>query len=44
MGKVAIFVDGGFYNKRANYFWGEQSPEDRAKNLADYCKRHVKEG
>lgn len=41
MGKVAIFVDGGFYNKRANYFLGEQTPEDRAKELVNYCKRHV---
>lgn len=43
MGKVAIFIDGSFYNKRANYYYGEQSPEDRAKELVDYCKRHVKD-
>lgn len=43
MGKVAIFIDGAFYNKRANYFWGEQSAEERAKSLVNYCKRHVNE-
>ena len=42
MGKVAIFIDGAFYNKRANYFYGAQSPEDRAKELVEYCKRHIK--
>lgn len=41
MGKVAIFIDGAFYNKRANYFCGEQTPEERAKTLVSYCKRHV---
>ena len=43
MGKVAIFIDGAFYNKRANYFYGAQSPEDRAKELVEYCKRHTKD-
>lgn len=36
-------VDGAFYRKRAFYFWGDKSPEDRAQELVNYCKRHIKE-
>lgn len=41
--KTAIMVDGAFYRKRAFYFWGDVSPEKRAQELVDYCKRHIKE-
>ena len=34
---TAILVDGGFYRKRAFYFWGNKSPKDRANELYDYC-------
>ena len=36
-------VDGAFYRKRAFYFWGDVSSEQRAKELAEYCKRHIKD-
>ena len=41
MGKTAILVDGGFYQKRANALFGEKSPEDRAYELIKYCHRHL---
>ena len=41
MGKVAILVDGGFYLKRAHYLFGEKTPKERAKELYDYCLKHV---
>ncbi len=43
MSKTAILVDGGFYRKRAKSLWGEHTPEESAKALFDYCKRHLKE-
>lgn len=43
MALVAILVDGGFYQKRARYLWGPKTPEDRAKELNDYCLRHLYE-
>lgn len=39
--KTAIMVDGGFYNKRANYLFGSKSPQDRASELITYCMRHL---
>ena len=41
--KTAIMVDGAFYRKRAYYFWGDVTPEERAKELNYYCWRHIKE-
>lgn len=41
--RTAIMVDGAFYRKRAFYFWGDLSPEDRAQELVNYCKRHIKD-
>ena len=41
--KTAIMVDGAFYRKRAFYFWGDKSPEKRAHELVNYCKRHIRE-
>ena len=40
--RTAIFVDGGFYRKRAYYLFGEKSAADRAKELHDYCYLHLK--
>lgn len=42
MGKTAILVDGGFYRKRAAALFGNKSPEQRADELVEYCKRHLK--
>lgn len=39
--KTAILVDGGFYRRRAQKVFGDISPEDRAVELANYCKRHL---
>ena len=41
MAIVAILVDGGFYQKRAQYLWHDATPEERAKELCAYCKRHI---
>ena len=41
--KTAILVDGAFYRKRAFYYWGDKSPSERARELSNYCKRHIKE-
>lgn len=43
MMKTAIMVDGAFYRKRAFFFWGDKTPAERAEELAQYCKRHIKE-
>ena len=40
--KVAILVDGGFYRRRAQIVLGEKTPAERAKELEEYCKRHLK--
>ena len=39
--KIAVLVDGGFYRKRAQSMLGEKSPAERAKELSDYCYRHL---
>ena len=39
--KTAILVDGGFYRRRAQAVFGDKSAEDRAIELATYCKRHL---
>lgn len=45
--RVAVMVDGAFYQKRANILFGRQSPygpitaEDRASELVRYCNRHL---
>lgn len=41
MAIVAILVDGGFYQKRANFLWHDASPVDRANELCAYCKMHI---
>ena len=42
MSKTAIFVDGGFYRKRAAYLWGKKTPEKRASELYAYCRDHLR--
>jgi uncharacterized LabA/DUF88 family protein len=39
---VAILVDGGFFQRRAKTLWGEKSGEERARELMDYCHRHLR--
>lgn len=45
--RVAIMVDGAFYQKRANILFGRPAPagqvtaEDRANELVKYCSRHL---
>ncbi len=41
--KTAILIDGAFYRKRAYNLFGDLSPSERAKELENYCKRHIKE-
>ena len=47
MTRVAIMVDGAFYQKRANILFGRPAPsgpvtaEDRANELVKYCSRHL---
>lgn len=41
--KTAILVDGGFYRRRAQIMLGEKSAVDRAKELENYCRRHLVE-
>ena len=40
--KTAILVDGGFYRRRAFTAYGNKSPQERAEELTEYCKRHLK--
>lgn len=39
---TAILVDGGFYRKRARSLFGDKAPKERAKELEEYCKCHLK--
>lgn len=41
MAKVAILVDGGFYRRRAASLWGNKRSDERARELIDYCQRHL---
>ena len=43
MKRVAILVDGGFYRRTAVHLFGKKSAEDRAKELVNYCHRHLKD-
>ena len=36
---TAILVDGAFYRKRAKYYNGELTPQERAEELANHCYR-----
>lgn len=42
MKATAIFVDGGFYRKRAAKLWGKKTPQTRAAELYAYCQAHLK--
>lgn len=39
--KTAILVDGGFYRRRSQAVLGDKTAQQRANELADYCKRHL---
>ena len=39
--KVAVLIDGGFYRRRAQRLWGEKPAQDRAKEMIEYCYRHL---
>ncbi len=39
--KTAILIDGGFYRRRAQIVFGDISAQERAKELENYCKRHI---
>lgn len=39
--RTAILVDGGFYRQVAYGIWGSKSPSERAKELDEYCKKHL---
>lgn len=39
--KTAILVDGGFYRRRAQAVFGDKTAQERADELAAYCKRHL---
>ena len=41
MAKVAILVDGAFYQFRARLIKGAATPEERAKELNNYCYTHL---
>lgn len=43
MQKTAIMVDGGFYRRRAQTLLGDNTAEERARELMDYCHRHLRE-
>lgn len=39
---TAIMVDGGFYRQRAYSLFGDKTPEQRADELVEYCKRYIR--
>ncbi len=39
---TAILIDGGFYRRRAYSLFGDKSPEDRANELEEYARRHIR--
>lgn len=41
--KTAILIDGGFYRKRAHYYWKDKSPKDRADELNAFCMKLLKD-
>lgn len=41
--KTAILVDGGYYRKVAIPKFGDKTPEESARELISYCKRHLKQ-
>lgn len=41
--RTAIMVDSAFYQKRANRLFGPKTGQERADELYEYCKRHLKD-
>ncbi len=41
MSIVAVLVDGGFYQRKAQQHWGLKTPGERAEELIDYCRQHL---
>lgn len=40
---TAILVDGGFYRRRAARLFGHKEPAERADELLEYSRRHIKQ-
>lgn len=40
---TAILIDGGFYRKRAARLFGHKEPDQRADELLEYCRRHIRQ-
>ena len=40
---TAILVDGGFYRRRAASLFGHKTPSQRADELLEYCRRHIRQ-
>jgi uncharacterized LabA/DUF88 family protein len=40
---TAILIDGGFYRRRAKNLFGIKTPTQRAREIVEYCKRHIRE-
>lgn len=40
--RTAILVDGAFYRKRAFALFGDKTPDERAKELKEYCDSHIR--
>lgn len=40
--KTAILVDGGYYRKLAKHYTGDKTPQERASELENYCRQHLK--
>ena len=38
---TAILVDGGFYRRIAQRIYGDKTPQERAHELEDYCRKHI---
>lgn len=43
MVKTAILVDGGFYRQRAYSIFGAKTGKERADELENYCKSHLRD-
>lgn len=39
---TAILIDGGFYRRRAVRLFGHKTPEQRADEVLEYCRRHTR--
>lgn len=41
-GLTAILIDGGFYRKKASTLFGEKTPAERADEVLEYSRRHIR--